>query len=210
MKTGRLTAIIAGLALMTLTAFAQSPSGPQTPAAQPAAASVIPSDQQATKQQIEKLFEVLRLKKQMQSMMGMMPQIILQSFQTQMKNINETLPPGKRLMPQDQAALEKVMNKYMQRATEVYPVDEMIADAIPVYQRHISRTDADAVIAFYSSSAGQRILDEQPSITSEYMAIVTGHMQDLMKPMADEMKAEMQEIVKPDLAEPGASSGKPN
>jgi hypothetical protein len=210
MKTGRFTAMIAGLALMALTAFAQSPSSPKTPATQPAAASVIPSDQQATKEQIEKLFEVMRLKKQMQSMMGMMPQIILQSFQAQMKNINETLPPGKRLMPQDQAALEKVMNKYMQRATEVYPVDEMIADAIPVYQRHISRTDADAVIAFYSSSAGQRILEEQPAIMSEYMAIVTGHMQDLMKPLADEMKAEMQEIVKPDLTEPGASSGKPN
>ena len=209
MKTGRCTAIVAGLALIALTAFAQSPSGPETSATQPAAAALIPPDQQATKEQIEKFFEVMRLKKQMESMMGMMPQLIVQSFQAQMKSINEKLPPGKRLMPQDQAALEKIMDKYMRRATEIYPVDEMIADAIPVYQRHVSRTDVDAAIAFYSSPTGQHILDEQPAIMSEYMAIVMGHMQDRTKRLTDEMEAEIQKLVKPDLADPGAS-GRPN
>jgi hypothetical protein len=185
-------------------AATSTPSVPAGPAA-----TTIPPDQQATTEQIEKLFEVMRLRKQMESMMNMMPRVVEQSYRTEMKNINAQLPPGKRIMPQDQVAAEKVMNKYMQQALSIYPVDEMIADAIPVYQRHISGFDIDTVTAFYSSPTGQRLLDEQPAIISEYMAIVMSHMQDRSKRLTDAMEAEIQQIVKPDLTDTGKSVAKP-
>jgi hypothetical protein len=207
MRVIRSTAAILGFALATLPAFAQSQPAQESRSASTTAP--VPADQQATKAQIDKLFELLRLRKQMESMMGMIPRVVQQSFQAQMKDMNAKLPPGKRLMPQDQAALEKVMNKYMQEAVNVYPIDEMIADAVPVYQRHISRSDADAVIAFYSSPPGQRLLDEQPAMMSEYMAILMPHLQDRSKRLTDRMEAEMQQIVKPDPVDPGNSSPKP-
>jgi len=210
MKPIRFIAIIAGLALAMLPVLAQSQAGEETQPTQPAAtSSAIPPDQQATKEQIEKFFEVAHLHKQMETMMNMMPGLIEQSFRAQIKDINEKLPPGKQLMPQDQAALQKVMDKYMQQALTVYPVDEMIADAVPVYQRHINKSDADAVIAFYSSPVGQRLLDEQPAIMKEYMAIVMSHMMDRSKRLTDAMYAEIQQIVKPDLANPNTSPEKP-
>lgn len=202
----RSTALVAGLALAAFSAFAQAP---QIPAAQPAAATAIPPDQQATPEQIQKFFEVAHLHKQMEMMMGMMPRLIVQSFQAQMKNINEKLPLGKKLMPQDQAALEKVMYKYSQQAMNIYSIDDMIADAVPVYQRHISRTDADALIAFYGSPVGQHILDAQPIIMQEYMGVIMGNIQDRSKRLTDEMTAEMQKIVKPDLTDGGSSPAKP-
>ncbi|HKF49732.1 MAG TPA: DUF2059 domain-containing protein [Terracidiphilus sp.] len=184
-------------------AFAQSPQASQVGPDQAASgSSAVPPDQQATKEQIEKFFEVARMHKQLDQMLNMLPEIIAQSFRDQMKSVNDQLPPGKRLMPEDQAALQKVMNKYMQQALTIYSVDEMIADAVPVYQRHLSKSDADAVIAFYRSSAGQRLLDEQPAILQEYMPIVTSHMQERSKRLTDEMNAEIRQIVKPEFADP--------
>ena len=112
-------------------------------------------------------------------------------------------------MPQDQAAFERVMKKYMQQALTIYPVDEMIADAVPVYQRHISKSDIDTVIAFYSSATGQRLLDEQPAIMSEYMAIVMSHMQDRSKRLTDAMETEIQQILKSGPTNAGKSTANP-
>lgn len=206
----RNAAAIAGFALAALPVFAQAAQGQHVTKAQPAAAaSAIPADQQATREQIEKLFDVMQLHKQMETMMNMMPGIVEQSFQTQIKQINEKLPPGKQLTPENQAALEKVMDKYMQKAMTVYPIDEMIADAVPVYQRHISRPDADATIAFYSSPAGRHLLQEQPLIMKEYMTILIPRIQERSKVLNDEMEAEIKQIVKPELAAPGSSPAKP-
>lgn len=192
-----------GFTLAVLPAFAQSaPASQAEPGQTASVAPVIPADQQATKEQIEKFFEVARMHKQMDQLMNMLPEIISQSFQEQMKSVNAQLPPGKRLMPQDQAALQKVMNKYMQKALAIYPVDEMLADAVPVYQRHFTKSDIDAVIAFYNSPAGQRMLDEQPAVMQEYMPIVTSHMQERSKHLADEMNAEIKQLVNPELAAP--------
>ena len=67
-------------------------STPATPV--DSATATIPPDQQATKEQVEKLFEVMRLRKQMESMMNMMPELVEQSYRTEMKSINEKLPPA--------------------------------------------------------------------------------------------------------------------
>ena len=205
--------VVIGFALAPWASFGQAQiDQPAAPTAAPAEvlAAALPPDQQATKEQIEKFFEVMRLRKQMQSMMEMMPGMIQQQFRVQLKDMSAKLPPGKRLMPQDQASLENVMNKYMKEAMDAYPVDEMLEDAVPVYQRHVSRTDADALIAFYSSPTGQRLLDEQPAIVSEYMSILMAHMQDRTARLTDEMKAEMEKLVSPELPASGNSNPRSN
>jgi len=209
MKANLGITLLAGIAIAALPALGQSiPVQQAAPDQTTATASAIPPDQQATKEQVEKMMEVLRVRKQMETMMNLMPQIVAQTFQTQVKSINAKLSPGKRLTARDQAALQKVMNKYMQEALGIYPIDEMIADAVPVYQRHISKTDCDAVIAFYSSPAGQRLLDEVPAVMQEYTAIVMSHMQARSKHLTDQMVAEIQEIVKPELTGKRASNPK--
>ncbi len=90
----------------------------------------------------------------------------------------------------------------MDKALSVYPVEEMIADSIAVYQRHVSRDDADALIAFYSSPVGQRLLDAQPAIMQEYMPMVMNRVQERTKVLTDEMAKEMQEMMKSASSEP--------
>ena len=68
--------------------------------------------------------------------------------------------------------MQKVMSKYVGKAMDLYPADEMLADMTAIYQRHLSKDDVDGLIAFYSSPAGQHLLDAQPVIAKEYMPMV--------------------------------------
>lgn len=49
------------------------------------------------------------------------------------------------------------------------PVDKMVDAVVPIYQRHLTKSDLAAISAFYASPAGQKILKELPAIMSESM-----------------------------------------
>jgi hypothetical protein len=53
-----------------------------------------------------------------------------------------------------------------------FPIDAMMNDMVPVYQRHFTKPDIDALIAFYSSPAGQKFLHEMPTVTAETMQVI--------------------------------------
>jgi len=163
--------------------------------AQGAPVSAIPADQQATKEQLAKLFEVMRIRDQMQSMRQIVPAMIQQQIKATMSETEATLSAGKKLTPEQRAAMEKVMNKYVEKAMDLYPPDEMVADMTVLYQQHLSRDDVDGMIAFYSSPAGQHLLDAQPLIAREYMPIVMSRVTERSKAMMKEMMKEMAEIV---------------
>lgn len=193
-------------------AMAQSPAGqttqgagaPADEAAQAAdaAQAVVPPDQQATREQLAKLFEVMRLRQQIDSMTKMMPAIIEQQVHAQMAGMEAAIPGGKPLSARQQAALDKLSAKYLQKATSLYPSEEMIKDAMTVYQRHMSRSDAEAYIAFYSSPPGQHLLDAQPVIMKEYMPVVSGKVQTRTKELYAEMAQDLHEFMKSQEPQP--------
>lgn len=180
----------------------QAPAAQQTPAEHTteiqlqADASPIPVDQQASKEQLTKLFEVMRMRQQFDSMMKMLPNMVQQQVHAQMEELTAKLPGAKQLTPQQQAALDKLMNKYMEKALTIYPADEMIEDAIGVYQRHMNRTDVEAYIAFFSSPPGQRFLDAQPVIMKEYLPLAMGRAEAHTKELYAEMAEDLAEYIK--------------
>jgi hypothetical protein len=48
---------------------------------------------------------------------------------------------------------------------------------IPVYQRHFTKSEIEALIAFYASPAGQKFLHEMPAVTAETMRAVYPRIQ---------------------------------
>ncbi len=40
---------------------------------------------------------------------------------------------------------------------------------VPVYEKHLTKGEVDALVAFYSDPKGQKILNEMPAMTSEAM-----------------------------------------
>jgi hypothetical protein len=192
-----LTGSMMGAAQSAQPQAAQPDATPQAaPAAAQAPESAIPVDQQATKEQLAKLFEVMRIKQQMDAMMKMMPALIEQQMKTQMNAIKAKLPNGKQISPEEQAAIDKLMSKEADRAMHIVSFDDMINDLTEVYQHHISRTDADAFIAFYSSPAGQHLLDEQPAIMKEYMPKVMAHANEKTQELTEQMMKDVANLTK--------------
>lgn len=81
-----------------------------------------------------------------------------------------------------------------------FPIDEMIDAMVPIYQKHLSKSDLEAVTAFYSSAVGQKFIKEAPAMMSEAMQaggeIARSRMSDLnvrlQKRIADLAKDDQQ------------------
>jgi hypothetical protein len=51
------------------------------------------------------------------------------------------------------------------------PIEEMIDALVPIYQKHLTKSDLAAITAFYESAPGKKILKELPAITAESMQV---------------------------------------
>jgi hypothetical protein len=116
----------------------------------------------ASKEDVRKLFDVMASRQQMAQMM--------QQMFTQMRNMNrEQL---KKRHPEMSDADLARRDRESEDLIKNFPMDEMLNDMIPIYQRHFTKSDIDALIAFYSSPAGQKFLHETPAVTAETMRAV--------------------------------------
>lgn len=202
MKNALATLLVIGLVFLAPPGRAQAnqsnpaiPAGPATSAAAPAA-TTIPPDQQATKDQIAKLFEVMKVRQQVQNFQKMMPAIIQRQLHVQMEQTLAKQAAGVQPTPQQEAQLQAVFDEYMQKSFTIYPYDDMISDLTTVYQRHISRSDVDAIIAFYNSPAGQDLLNQQPLIMQEFMPIVMQRERKGAAELSNEMAQEVDALMK--------------
>lgn len=69
--------------------------------------------------------------------------------------------------PQQLAKVDKVFDTIFSSL----PIDEMMDAIVPIYQKHLTKSDLTAITAFYSSPPGQKILKELPAIMSEAMQV---------------------------------------
>jgi uncharacterized protein len=111
------------------------------------------------KEDVMRFLDLMHARTQMvQTMEGMEKQMRLGAEQGFKKKVPDATP--EQLAKVDQL-FDGVFNGF--------PVDEMMDAIVPIYQKHLTKTDLAAVTAFYSSAAGQKILKELPEIMSEAM-----------------------------------------
>lgn len=207
MKSGCRFAIALGIGLaLAPWAVAQAPA--QQPGGSQIVAPVIPADQQATKEQLAKLFELMRVREQLASMTKIMPQMAQQQMQAQFKQMQKDHPELAKMTVEQEQASEKVMGRFMEKVMTLLTADEMEADMAALYGKYLTRSDVDGMIAFYSSPAGEHMLNMMPVITQEYMPTVTQRMQDRVNPLADEMTKEMIEAMKASAPSPEKPAAK--
>ena len=203
---GLLPFAVAGYGQVSTGQASQSPhAGSSAPASTAASPKVAP-DQIPSKAQLAKLFEVMRLRDQMQGVMGMIPAMVKQQVQSQMTDIMARLAPGAQLNDEQHAQLADLITKYVRKATNVYTIDDLISDMTTVYQHHVSRSDVNAMIAFYSSPAGQHLLNAQPAIMKEYMPIVMERQRHATDELTDEMQKDLEAFTKSLAGASGPSS----
>ena len=168
--------------LVAIAAFAQQ----STPA---------PGDAPATKEDIQKLFEVMQIHQQMHQVMDAM-------MKQQSAMIRETL---KQRYPQTSAERIARADQMIAETMKDMPMDAMLDDMIPIYQRHFSKTDIDAMSTFYASPTGQKMMREMPALTSEAMQASSARMQKQM----DTIRQKAEQIVKEDQEKPKSAPAIP-
>ncbi len=137
----------------------------------------------ASRQDVLKLFKVMHIHDQMRSVMDSMTK-------QQSALVHETM---KKRYPQIAEERLEQFDAMMEESMKDFPVDAIIDDLIPVYQKHLTRTDVSAMNVFYSSSTGQKLLREMPAMTEESMQLSYGRMQKQMDAMMERMQKMMKE-----------------
>lgn len=113
----------------------------------------------ASKEDVQKLFDVMMSREQMS-------RLLEQTFaQMQAINRQEIKMKHPDISDEELARAERGSQELIRS----FPLDEMLNDMIPVYQRHFTKTEIDGLAAFYSSPIGQKFLQEMPAVTAETM-----------------------------------------
>jgi hypothetical protein len=85
--------------------------------------------------------------------------VMRQMFQQMRAMSREEMKDRKvQVGPEDMAKADAVADKIMKEVS----ISDIIDDMVPVYQKHLSKTDVDEMIKFYSTPTGQKILREMP------------------------------------------------
>jgi uncharacterized protein len=116
----------------------------------------------ASREDVKKLFDVMASRQQMAQMM--------QQVYAQMRRMNRD--ELKKKHPDVTEAELASMDRRSEEFIKNFPLDEMLNDMVPIYQKHFTKSEIDALSAFYSSPAGQKFLHEMPAVTAETMRAV--------------------------------------
>ncbi len=202
---------IAMLSAMPISVYAQAYAvGADGKMQQEKQAAAIAPENQASTEQLTKLFDVMRIKQQMASMRMMVPGMVQQQIQSAVKQTEENLPAGTKLTQEQRDKMQAIMSTYVGKSVDLYPSDEMLTDMTAIYHKHLSKDDVEGLIAFYSSPAGQHLLDAQPLIAQEYMPVVMGKVAQRSQDLTKQMMKEMADVVpasKPAQTKPAAKPG---
>ena len=125
----------------------------------------------ASKEDVKKLFDVMASREQMSQMM--------QQLFAQMRAMNREQLKKQRpdISEEELARLDRESEELIKN----FPLDEMLNDMIPIYQRHFTKSEIDALTAFYSSPPGQKFLHEMPAVTAETMRAVYPRIQEAVQ-----------------------------
>jgi len=146
-----------------------------------------------TREEVLKLFEVMQLQKSMDDVVLVTKN---QGGELAEQMLRDRLPDS---TPEQKKEFQAMVDNEMRVALGPEAIREMIEATVPVYQKHLSKSDVDAMIAFYSSPVGQKILREQPAMVQESMAATSDIQQRIARTMfqkIDEQVEKMAEAAK--------------
>ena len=155
-------------------------------------------DVPASPADIHRLFDAMHLHDQMR--------LVLDSIVKQQTAMaHENL---RKRYPQITAAEIIRLDDLMSDMLKDFPIDGMLDDMVPVYQKHLTKTDVDNMVTFYASATGKKLLQEMPAMTQEGMEAASARMQKQMDTMMDRIEAMAREDqAKKPVSKPATQTG---
>jgi hypothetical protein len=153
------------------------------------------ADHPASAEDIQRYLDVMHTSDMIKTVLETMHQSVQQMIHDQLAKTSN-LPPD----------AEMRVNKAVGDMYQDFPVDKFLQAMIPVYQKHFTKGDIDALIAFYSSPIGQKTLKELPGVMADGMKASTGIVQDMMAKAMQRAQDKIAELQKENSkdSKPGA------
>ena len=144
-----------------------------------------PADAPASKADIERYLAAMHTSDLLKNMMATMTRQMH-------KTVHEMLEKQPDLPPEFEARMDKMMDDTLKD----FPVDEYLQAVAPIYQKHLTKGDVDALVTFYSSPTGQKILNEMPAMTAEAMQAASPLIQKMVAKAMDRVREEVAQAQK--------------
>ena len=141
-----------------------------------------------SREDVLKLFDLLQITKTMDAVIRAAKQ---QSTEAAEQMIQDRMPDA---TPEQKMQFKGMVADVVRESLGTDAINEMLEATIPVYQHHLTKGDLDAMMAFYSSEAGQKILHEQPAMVQESMEASSGIQQRIARVMFQKIDERMTRI----------------
>ena len=168
---------------VVLLMMAMVAAGKSVQAQQPAASDM------ASRDQVVKLMGVMNSRAMIDKMVPVMRNQVTGMMQEMFKRQAHDLPEEKR------AEIEKLAVGYVNRMLDSMPIDAMLEAIAGAYQKRLTRAEVEAMTAFYSSPAGQSVLNKMPVIMAETMEGVQPIIVQWATAKQEEMTVELKKAV---------------
>jgi hypothetical protein len=155
----------------------------------PLAFAASPSDAQ-----LDKLLEVMRARSTVDAMLPM-----VEASQQQMI---DQLTANKDLNAQQRETLQRILARSRTSIRDALAWKNLEPIYIDIYRQTFSAEDVEAMVEFYGSATGQRLLDKMPQLVQHTMTA----MQKLMVPMLQQLEKDVAAEVEAQRAQAGASN----
>jgi hypothetical protein len=162
-------------------------------------AAVAANQGQASRDDVVRLMTLLNTREQTETVLAnMFGQMKTAEFDIMKQELERK---GQPMTPKQEKAAKEFINGTVDEMLKVISVDEMIAMMIPVYQKHFTSDDINAMANFYSSPIGRKVLQEMPSLMQEVMSGSMNMMKSKMPEISKEIEEKREAFLK-QMAEP--------
>jgi hypothetical protein len=176
--------------LFSFSALAQKQPAPAPPAkantqTQTKATNAANTGNVASREQIMKLLDVLQVPDSLALTLDAMKEQMkigaLQAFREKVEN------PSPEQINSVNAIVDDEFKKI--------GMEDLIKDVVPIYQKHLSRSDVEAVIRFYSSPVGQKIRREQPAMARESLQATAAGQRGKMELLLAKLDLRIEQLI---------------
>jgi len=144
------------------------------------------ADAPASKADIERYLDTTHSREMMRKMADAMSEPLH-------KMVHEQYLKDKDKLPSD---FEETTNKTVDDMMKNMPWDEMVDAMIPAYQKHFTQGEMNALIEFYSSPTGQKILSEMPAVAADSIGTMMPIMQKHIAATQEHIQQQIAELTK--------------
>jgi uncharacterized protein len=144
------------------------------------------ADAPPTKEDVQRYLDVMHSHDMMKQMIEAMSKPLHKMLHEDYMKNRDKLPPN----------FEARMNQMMDNMLQSMPFDDMMQAMVPTYQRHFTKGELNALVVFYGSPTGQKILHELPAIMSEAMESMMPIMRKNIEHITQSMQQETAEMLK--------------